>query len=393
MSSALLSRCPWGRRVVEWWPVVPRLIVAAAVAVALCSAAVGQELPRPASGGAQEAWTAPVFPTPEPPARAEPTPAVAPSEGVIRRSGEDTWMDVSHEFVETRLFAPILRFDRFFSDNPGLDEDRARSFLRVRSELRYDREANPVFVTGLRSNLRLPGLHAAVRRMRVVLAAGAQEVFEALPGEPAREGRALGGGEAELRFSLFDAMKAHADLGAGLIFQWPVGVFTRAGTRWRLVAGELFAAELACSGFWRTDTGFGANASARLQRPLRPEAIVRLGNDFLISEVSEGVEWRPALEAIFGLGPRAAATLGVDAIWKSEIRPQVERYRVRARFRRDVYRRWIFVELEPELYWPWSPELGRHPVSAVTFRFEIQFNGNEPTPADGGPPRREPEDP
>jgi len=356
----------------------PRLLLAAAAAVACGSAAIGQELPKADSEGEKEAWSAPIFPTPEPPVDAP----------VIRQPGEDTWMDVGHEFVETRLFAPILRFDRFFSDNPGLDEERARSFLRVRTELRYDAEAHPAFVAGVRSSLKLPGLHAAARRMRVVLAAGAQEVFETLPGEPAHDARAPGGGEAELRFSLFDAVKAHADVGAGLLFRWPVGAFTRTGVRLRFAVGQLFVTQTAVSGSWRTDDGFGANASLRLERPLRPQAIVRLANDFHVSEVSEGVEWRPALEAIFGLGPRAAATLGVDAIWKHELRPQVERYRVRARFRRDVYRRWIFLELEPELYWPWSPVLGRHPVSAVTFRFEVQFNGNEPTPADGGPPRR-----
>jgi hypothetical protein len=308
---------------------------------------------------------------------------------VSRLPDENTWIDFGHEFLETRIFAPILRLDRFFSDNPGLDEERARSYLRVRNEVRFDVEGHPAYAIGLRANLRLPGFYGLLRRMRVVVALGAQEVFDALPGEPVQESRALREGEAELRFDLFDALRAHASLGAGLLLRLPIGTFVHANLRWHLAAGELFVTDLALSGFRRSDTGFGASASVRLQRPFTQAAVLRVGSDLVLSQASEGVEWTPSVDAIFGLGPRAAASVGADAVWRSESTPHVDRYRFGVRLRRDVYRRWLFVELEPEVYWPWSPILGRHPAMAVTLRFEVQFNGNEPTPsAEDAPLRR-----
>jgi len=59
----------------------------------------------------------------------------------------------------------------------------------------------------------------------------------------------------------------------------------------------------------------------------------------------------------------------------------VDRYRVFARYRRDFFRRWIFVELEPELGWPWSVDRGRHREIAGTVRLEVQFQGQDPSEA------------
>jgi hypothetical protein len=341
----------------------------------------------------------------EPPPTAEPAeegpaspdlPAPPPAEGEARHGrgrqpGEDSWIDITHEFVETRLFAPVLGFDRFFADERELEEERARSFLRWRSELRVDVEQRPAFATGLRANLRLPGLNKVMRRVRVVIAGGTRDTLAAaLPEDPSPEGRTPG--DAELRFALLDVLGAHADLGAGLLFQLPVGYFARAGLRFRLVAGDLFVARLSISGFWRTDTRLGSRADARLERPVASSVLLRLGNEVLLTQVSRGVEWTPSVTALVGLGRRTAASLGVGALWTSEGQPRLDRYRLGLRLRRAAFRSWLFLELEPEVYWPWSPERGRHRAWATTARVEIQFHGNErpstpgdPRPADEAP--------
>jgi len=360
---------------------VPRpttsLCLAAALAwIARPSLAAAQEAPPPEppeEEGAPE-WMPPTFPIP-----GVLDPAKDAAAPVIRRSGETTWLDYTHEFVETRLFAPILRLDRFFSDERYLEEERARSFVRWRNELRLDNEARPAFATGVRASLRLPGLNRYLRRLRVVIAGGTREAFDAIfPDDPAQEGTTLGAGNAELRFNLFDAVGSHADVGAGLLFRYPVGVFVRTGLRWRLVAGDLFVARLGLSGFWRTDTRFGTRASGRLERPLGPATLVRVGSEVLLTEVSHGVEWTPSTALIRAFGPRAGISLGAAAVWKSADIPHIERYRVSLRLRRDIYRRWLFVELEPEVYWPWTPAQGRHAAVATTLRFEVQFSGNAP---------------
>ena len=44
----------------------------------------------------------------------------------IRRRAEleENWLDASHAFVAEQFFAPVLVFDRFFSDETALDAER-----------------------------------------------------------------------------------------------------------------------------------------------------------------------------------------------------------------------------------------------------------------------------
>jgi hypothetical protein len=333
-------------------PIRLALFVACALALAAGAVAVGQEPP----------------PDPD---------ETEPGAPVVRLPDENTWLDVTHEFVETRLFAPVLRFDRFFSDDLDLDEDRARSYLRWRTALRFDAEDHPALGTGLRANLRLPGLNALLGRMRLVVATEARQSLEALaPEDPAH--RARRGGDAELRFDVLEALHTHGDLGAGVLFRLPPGAFARAGLRWRLALGESFLTRLALNGFWRTDLRFGTSASARVEQALGEHAVLRAGQELFLAQRSpDGLEWTPSLGLIVGLGRRSAVSMGASAAWRRDAAPRIERYVLAARFRRDVYRRWLFAEVEPEVYWPWSPALGRHAAMAVTLRLEVQFSGNE----------------
>ena len=65
------------------------------------------------------------------------------------------------------------------------------------------------------------------------------------------------------------------------------------------------------------------------------------------------------------------ASLGVN---------EVAVYRLFTRVRRDVWRRWLFLELEPEVSWPTAPPLGRHKEHAVTLRVEVAFDGRAREP-------------
>jgi len=59
-------------------------------------------------------------------------------------------------------------------------------------------------------------------------------------------------------------------------------------------------------------------------------------------------------------------------------------YQVLARYRRNVWRKWLFLEGEPEISWPMNEEESRHPVWGATLRVEILFTGEEPKPPAGG---------
>lgn len=343
---------------------------------------------------------------PEPPSAPLTPPEETREERARRQELDDNWLDASHAFVAERLFAPVLVFDRFFSDETTLDAERSRSFLRWRNELRVERGDTPVYTTNLRADLRVPGLNRMLDRLRLVVEGQTRDTIAALfPGEGEEVDEALGSGGAELRVRLWEGMIAHGDIGAGLLLQLPPGGFTRARLRWAIPAGELFLTRLATSGFWRTDTGFGTSLDASLERGIKRAALLRLSGQVQLTEVSRGVEWSTELAAFRAFTRAVAGSVGVGMLGASDAHPVIDRYRFATRLRSDVYRRWLFLEVEPEVYWPWIQGRGREAAYAVTFRVEVQFRGwdaerpkrtepraeeppSPPEPSDPAPPPR-----
>jgi hypothetical protein len=153
---------------------------------------------------------------------------------------------------------------------------------------------------------------------------------------------------------------------------------------------------------------------------------VRLGGSGLVSEGSAGFEWGAELALLAAFGQRVGGQFGAAVRGASRpaplasgvVPPDLERYRLYARLRRDFYRRWLFLEVEPEVAWPWDDVVarelalapppgggfagiatpldgprGRHPVWGVTLRVEVQFHGEEAAPPPPPPPPPEPADP
>ncbi len=339
----------------------------------------------------------------------EPPPAPAPPPAAPAEEDRDGWLDVGHAFIEHRVFAPILRLDRFFSDERELDAERARSFLRWRNEVSLtDESSQPSFTTGVRATLRLPGLNKRLRRLRIVIAGETRDAVSTLfpRNEPTEEEGAavepttadedLSRGDAGLRFFLWDSLLSHADLGGGVLVRLPPGGYGRVRFRWAIPVRRLLLARAAVTGFWRTDVHFGTSAAAEVERPITSRVAARLGGTGMISEESAGVEWSGELAALATFGERLGAQVGVGVKGATEpfplegtavVPPDVERYRIYTRLRRDFYRRWIFLELEPEVAWPWDVPHRRHAVWGVAFRLEVQFHGNEAPPRPPEPPK------
>ena len=133
----------------------------------------------------------------------------------------------------------------------------------------------------------------------------------------------------------------------------PPGAFTRARLRWAIPVGGLFLTRVATSGFWRTDTRLGTSVDASLERGIKRAALLRLSGQAQLTEESRGVEWSTELAAFRAFTRAVAGSVGFGMLGASDAQPAVERYGSHTRLRSDVYRRWLFLELEPEVYWPW----------------------------------------
>lgn len=329
-------------------------------------------------------------------------PAVPP--GPAEDDHEQNWLDIGHAFIEHRIFAPVLRVDRFFSDERDLEPERARSFLQWRQELRFQQyRSSPSYTTTVGANLKFPGLNKELRKLQVEITGQTRDAFNALfpgdrasPGEVPTNDSSFGSADAGIGYRLFETVAStvatHGDLGAGVILQLPPGVYGRARLRFAESLGRKVLARQAVSGFWRTDTLFGTSASAELERPLAASTLARLSGSSTLTQKSRGVEWGADLSLLGTLRSHVGAQLGFGLSGATQGLVDVDVYRFYLRLRRDFYRKWIFLELAPEYGWPWDKDHGWRETWAVALRLEVQFQGNE-APRVRAPDEPDPDEP
>jgi hypothetical protein len=312
---------------------------------------------------------------------------------------EDTWLDTGHSFIEDRIFWPAIRFDRFFSDERDDELERGRSFLQWRSVLRLDDAAAPSYQMSVRANLRFPGFNAWLGRLRLVIEGRSREALASVFPDAPEPGDTIGSANAGLRFAIWRSLVSAGDVSAGVLVQLPPGVFTRLRLRWAFPVGSWFLTRAATSGFWRTDTRFGTSADLVLERSLSAHALLRLVNQALLTQRSRGVEYSSEIDALVALDQKTAGAVLAGYRSATGAPSPLDRYRVATRLRRQFYREWLFLEVEPEVYWPWILSGPRPTEVAVTMRLDVQFSGARRSPEPAvplGPPEQpaaEPETP
>jgi len=294
---------------------------------------------------------------------------------------EHAWFDSSRSFVGRLFFAPIVRLDRFFSDEADLDPERAKSFARLRGGLRLRQDGRPLPSLDVLANIQFPGINQWLGRIRFVLSGATEDTGVGFTTDSSTTaapvpGRPVDPTNLELRFGAYRGVQSSLDLGAGVLFRYPPGALARLRYRAAAPIDDVLVAQFSAQVFWRTDLHFGTRATSALRWPVTPSSMLRLGGAAQVAQRgTRGTEYGTELVYAYAFTRTAAVALGTDAQGASIDPVAFDKYRIYARARRDVLRRWLFVELEPEVGWPWTPDRGRYRALAVTFRMEVQFVG------------------
>jgi hypothetical protein len=329
----------------------------------------------------------PAGPAGEPPTAA-PQPGQAPSAG----PGEPGLLDTSHAAVEERLRGLVDWLDRFFGDPRYLEFGPQRSTVRWRSEVRLTDEPRAYPRTTALVDLRLPAATAWLSRAHIVVS-GDREA----DGAPGDEGPvaelAAGQGRLELRFDLLRRPGTLFYLGGGVRFTWPPDPFVRLRLRQDLPLTAWLLGRFTPSAFWELQSGFGSSVQLDLDQAISRTALVRASGGMLLSEKSRGLEWGTSLELRGQIAGRLAGALGGSMRGAERSPVAVEQYRAFGRLRSDVLRRWLFMEIEPEVVWPATPGRGYGTILGVILRLEVLFvsESGAPEPAAPAPTAAPPE--
>jgi len=355
--------------------------------------------PGPGRVGAQE----PDEPAPAPPAEIpEPTTAVPSppaaaaqqaAEAKADSAGHRGWLDQSHRFLEAAVFWPFIQLDDFFADERQVRPRSPGSLIHWRQDLRARGDGTFGYATSLRADLKFPFLSRRWDRLVLNVQGQTEDAIDRLLPEdgpvPARRREVSVG----VGLTFWETLQSDTDLRLGVLASLPPGYYARLRLRHAVPFGEVLLCRLATTQFWQTNTGWGTRGEVDLDRLLAPWLFSRLAGGATITQRSRGLEWGEelTLSATFG---RSAFALSGGLGGATDAGPVVEVWRVLTRARRDVWRRWFFLELEPQVTWTRRPGGGRSREEVVLLRLDVQFDQRPAVRSlregDGGDPHARP---
>lgn len=290
---------------------------------------------------------------------------------------DNSWIDRTHAYISRESLDTVQWFDDFFGDKTREDVAPAESTLRWRNHFRLGTDQTFRYRTDVRASIRLNQLS---RKLRLVFSS---ETFDdalgitrdGTGGTGITPGGTFRQSSTELRYEFLQTPRSQADIGTGVRVRLPFVFYTRARYRYTLPIGDNTQLRFWPTLFWRTHDGFGQSAAVDLEHRLAESTFFRWANSETISQESAGMEWNSEPGILHALEPGKAVTFafGVNGATRPDSR--ITGYYVLSRYRQSVFREWIFAELEPLQSWQRGVTGGYHPVSAVTFRFEVLFKG------------------
>ena len=283
----------------------------------------------------------------------------------------DTLVDRTHGWLSRTLCWPSRWVDGFFEDPVRDSNEPAASRVRVTAEQVWRDDNDDASDVDVDARVWLP---SAERRFSLLFRNQDEE-----QGRDARAARELPAGERDdgfrgaLRWVIDRSDAMDLDLDAGV--RSDLTTYTRLRYR-RLypLFNETAWLRYTQRFYWRDPEGWGSRSLFELDRPLTPTSSVRFSSEVRYSEeLNEGDLGMGLFQGVNlfkRLGSRSALDLGmaVDGYSKPGV---VENYRVYGRYRRNVWRPWLFVEVEPFVLWP--REHDYEGINGVVLRLETLF--------------------
>ena len=291
-------------------------------------------------------------------------PAAVQSEDIYESDErEDGWLDQSHSYLTKKADSLAVWADAFFGE-PRDDLESPSSRLRLRFEPGWDELDHWQFDARVRGKLYLPALN---KRLSLVFEGADDAQGEGF------ESAALAtddGDSVSLQYNVSDDARSRLDFNLGV----KSGPKLKTGVRYRYrrpIADNTllrFTEEL----FWVGGDGFGTLSRLDFDHRLGEGQLVRWSNRALYSEDSDGLEWGIRLSLRQRLNQRTAMRYFVATRGETEPKHLNRGYGLGVAWRRQMFREWLFVEVEPSYFWERKRiDVEREGVFALLLRLEV----------------------
>jgi hypothetical protein len=271
------------------------------------------------------------------------------------------WVDDSHAYATNQAQALTEWMDNFFGD-PNYDLEKAESLLRLEFVSDWDEEDGNDFKVRLRGKVQLPRIS---RRLNLVFAG---EDGNELDEEERREEDTIG-----LNYEIRENQKGRLDATIGF-----ASGNIRPGVRYRRQGNLSDTSTYRFTQRVQYEDGEGFYSTTQQENnwAFDEDSVLRWSNRVKWGEHTDGAEWRTklALRERYNLDTKRPMAISYYGTIKGITRPDsfVKNYRVGAVVRRQVYRDFLFIELEPGLnYRRRDLEYDRDFAWSMVIRLEI----------------------
>ena len=321
------------------------------------------------------------IPAGQPPVPDNVTPAT------VTTPAQDGYIDRSHAYFDRKINQVARWFDDLFGDKALPDKENADIKLKWSNALRAEEGENVKYRSSLRAHLHLPRLQKRIRL--VIIEETSDEAVTPIPIDPgtpaantptkANTLRAL---NTELRYYAHDTKSAYAFLAVGSRFVWLPETFVRARLLWRRTFADNSFISPSVTPFWQDHLGFGVTPQLDFGHPFPRDHIFLWANSATVFRNRSGFLWGSEVSLSRILSPVTAVAVAVGA--NGATRPSlvadrfnlaVNNYKITGKYRRNIFRPWLFLELVPETNWRRNDTGGRDIVPAITLRLEINSEG------------------
>ena len=179
------------------------------------------------------------------------------------------------------------------------------------------------------------------------------------------------------------ALRRGWSFGVGVQMKTPLEPFARATYRWNRAFNEDWLLRLEPRVFVQSQRGAGISIQNTLDHAFNDTWLLRSWSIVVAEREVEGISWTTKLVAYQKLTEKSATSYAMYASGETDYEVPLRDYGLEFRYRRQISRDWLFVELLTYVNWPRDFLIEKRETNVgVGIEFEMQF-GNWP----GRPPQ------
>jgi hypothetical protein len=269
-------------------------------------------------------------------------------------------LDNVHGYLNETLCAPAIWFDNFFSIDRIDEEVRPGSNVNWQHDFTLDEFGVSTYATRLRGSFKLP---KASKNLRLVFEGDPEDSVDDLVPSNKEDT------ESQVGFLYEVTRSPRANL------SWRLSLSPSLTMRYRytLPLTDSLTARFTQQ-FFHKDSAFGANATIDFIHTFSKDLVLNQVNNLGRTEDDDASRW--SIAAVLFQRLNDISALSYESSYNGITKPEVfaTNARVAVRYRRQIYREWLFFELAPEITWPRESFTDRRKkTKALFFRLEINF--------------------